>query len=1005
MGWLTKWSFANKAAVGLLVVMALVVGGISYTTLPMEFMPEADNPQVSVMVMGPGQNAGSMENKVTKPIESAVGLVKGKKEILSTSGEGYSKIDIYYDSKTNMKEASQEVQKAVDQLQFPEGVMKPFVLQLNTSMIPISEVTISFDDGLTDSNMEIMETTILHDLQNIKGVSNVGIYGRPTSQINVSADQSKMAQKGVSFTQFMSVLQGRNVSASVGAQTIGGQSGNVNVISKIDSIDTLKKLPIMAGVTLEDIAKIELKQDSESVTRANGKDVLFAVVTKEANANAVDVGNKVQEVVNDINNNVKNANVDVIMSTSDMVVDSVNSMMREVLMGALFATIIILLFLRNIRATLVTVISIPLSIAVTLYLLKVSGVTLNIITLGGVAVAVGRLVDDSIVVIENIYRRMQKEPLSVEMVIHATKEVAQAITSSTIATVAVFLPMGLLNGGLQAFLLPFALTITYSLLTSLVVALTVVPLLSSWLLKGSRLKEDKPSKQFGSFLHWNLRHKWVTLSLSLFIFVASIGAYVYMPKGALDASDAGMVLVKLKYPNDVPVKQVLENGKKLEEFMIKQDQADTVILQYGNSAEMAQLGSVSSLAEVSYTVMMKENADAQLFMEQVRAQKQNYDGATVTVNEGSMMGSASTTEYVDIVGDDITAISTIAKEVKTKLQSVDGVEKVFSSGDDTKPVFAFNVDPLAANGQEIAMQVSAMLNPMPIGQIEIDNVSTAVVLEPSVQPKTEQDLSGMMLMTAGGPVPLSKLAKLEVRNEPAMIYHKEGKNYLRITAEIDPKLVSKVGANIQKEIDTIKVPDGVTVIAGGASVDQSDEFADLGMTALISIGLVYLIMVLTFKTLRAPLAIMFSLPLAAIGAILGLLVSGVTPDFTAMFGALMLIGIVVTNAIVLIDRIKHNEQYMTVREAIIEAALTRMRPILMTAIATICAMLPLVFGHSEEGSIVSQSLAIVVIGGLTAATVLTLIVIPVIYELFYFRKSSKQRKGKIDSATHSVSSL
>lgn len=992
MGWLTKWAFANKAAVGLLTVMALVVGIVSYTTLPMEFMPEADNPQVSVMVIGPGQNAGSMESNVTTPIESAFGSLKGKKEILSTSGDGYAKIDIYFDSKTNMKEAAQEVQKAIDPLQYPEGVMKPFVLQLNTSMIPISQMTISFDEGLTAGNMEIAEKTILRELQDIKGVSNIGFYGRPASQINVKADQIKMAQMGVPFTELMGVLQGRNVSATVGAQTIGGQSGNVNVVSQIDSVDTLKKLQVVEGVTLQDIATVELKQDKESISRANGKDVLYAVVFKEANANAVSVGNKVQETVDNLNKTIKNADVSVVNSTSDMVVDSVNSMMREVLIGALFATIVILLFLRNLRATLVTVISIPLSLAITLYLLKVSGVSLNIITLGGVAVAVGRLVDDSIVVIENIYRRLQKESFSLEMVIGATKEVAQAITSSTIATVAVFLPMGLLRGGLQAFLLPFALTITYSLLTSLVVALTVVPLLSSWLLRNTHMSEGKPSPKFGRFLHWNLSHKWVTLSLAFIVFASSIAAYVFMPKGALDASNADYVVVNLKYANDVPVGEILENGKKLEQYMMKQDQAETVLLDYGNSSDMAQWGNVSSLAEVNYTVIMKKDADAEKFIEQVRAQKDNYDGATLTANETSMMSSGSTTEYIDIVGDDLTVISAVAKEVKAKLATVDGVEKVTSSGDDTKPVFSFTVDPLQAKGQEIAMQISAMLNPVPIGQIELDGASTAVVLEPALVPKTEQDLSGMMLMTAGGPVPISNLAKFEVRNEPAMVYHKEGKNYLRITAEVDPKLVSKIGASIKEEMDTIKTPEGVVLFAGGASVDQAGDFGDLGMTALISIGLVYLIMVLTFKTLRAPLAIMFSLPLAAIGAIIGLLVSGVTPDFTALFGALMLIGIVVTNAIVLIDRIKHNEGHMTIREAIIEAAMTRMRPILMTAIATICAMLPLVFGHSEQGSIVSQSLAIVVIGGLTAATILTLIVVPVIYELFYFRKSAKQRK-------------
>lgn len=256
----------------------------------------------------------------------------------------------------------------------------------------------------------------------------------------------------------------------------------------------------------------------------------------------------------------------------------------------------------------------------------------------------------------------------------------------------------------------------------------------------------------------------------------------------------------------------------------------------------------------------------------------------------------------------------------------------------------------------------------------------------------------MTIMTAAGPQPLSQVAALEVTDQPAMLYHKDGKPYVRITAEVDPKKVSAIGADIKKQTDGITLPDGVTLFAGGASADQAGDFGDLGMTALISIGLVYLIMVLTFKTLRAPLAIMFSLPLAAIGAIVALIISGVTPDFTALFGALMLIGIVVTNAVVLIDRIKQNEAHMSIRESILEATGTRMRPILMTAIATVCAMLPLLFGHSEQGSIVSQSLAIVVIGGLTAATLLTLLVVPAIYELLYFRKSAKERKKAAKSA-------
>ncbi|ANE45701.1 multidrug transporter AcrB [Paenibacillus swuensis] len=992
MTWLTKWAFGNKAAVGLLVVMALAVGLMSYTSLPMELMPEADNPQVTITALGPGQDAKSMEKNVTEPIENAVGLIKGKTAMFSTSGDGYAKVDLNFDAKTDMKEATAEVQKAVDALRLPEGVMKPFVIQFNTSMIPVSQITIAFDDGITDNNVKTAEETIIPALQKIKGVSNVQFYGKSAPQVSVKADPAKLAAKGVPAQQLMGVLQGRNVSASVGEQTLGGQSGNVNVSATVDSVDTLKKLPVAPGVALQDVATVELKQEAESVSRSNGKDVLFAIVTKEASANAVDVGNNVQKTIDDLNGSIKNAELAVFYSTSDMVVTSVNSMMREVLLGALFATIVILLFLRNIKATLITIVSIPLSLAVTLYLLKMSGITLNIITLGGVAVAVGRLVDDSIVVIENIYRRMQKETLSREMIVSAVKEVARAITSSTIVTVAVFLPMGLLRGGLQAFLLPFALTVTYSLLTSLVVALTVVPLLSSWLLKNSSMKEHAPSKRFSGFLLWNLRHKWVTLSLALVVFIGSIAAYTMMPKGALDASDASFISVQLKYPNDVPVTKVLEEGKKLEEALIKREEAGTVLLQSGNSSENAQWGQVTPPTQVDYTVIMKEGADAQNFIDYVNSQKGSYDGATLTASQAGMFGSSSPNEFIDIVGEDPEALRTVAAQVASSVAKVDGIEKVTNNMEETKPVFAFNVDPTQANAQEIAMQLGSMLNPMPIGQIDINGNTSAVILEPMLQAKTEADLKGVTLMTAAGPTPISKLATFETRNEPALLYHKEGKSYVRVSAEVDPKKVSEVGAGIKKETDAIKLPDGVTLFAGGASADQAGDFADLGMTALISIGLVYLIMVLTFKTLRAPLAIMFSLPLAAIGAVLGLIISGVTPDFTAMFGALMLIGIVVTNAIVLIDRIKQNEETMSIRDSIVEAAATRMRPILMTAIATICAMLPLVFGHSEEGSIVSQSLAIVVIGGLVAATVLTLIVVPAIYELFYMRKSSKQRK-------------
>jgi multidrug efflux pump subunit AcrB len=998
MSLLTKWSFKNKSAVGLLVFMSLIIGVLSYFRLPMEFLPAADNPQVTITAIGPGFDTKSIESQVTTPLENALSAIKGKSSMFSTSGDGYSKIDINFETDANMKEAKAEVQEAVNGVQLPQGVMKPYVLQLNTSMIPISQLSVAFKEGLSEKELESEQKAVLNELQKIDGVSNVQLEGKAAPTVSVKVDMQKLASSGVPMQSLMGVLQGRNISASIGEKTMDGTTGNVKVISAIDNLDTLKKLPVAPGVALSDIASVEIKKVQESVSRLNGEEVLFIVVNKETNANAVSVGKGVQETVDRLNEENKNVKLNVFYSSADMVVDSVNSMMREVLMGALFATIVILFFLRNIRATLITIVSIPLSLGITLYLLSVSGVTLNIITLGGVAVAVGRLVDDSIVVIENIYRRLQKETFSVEMIISATKEVATAISSSTITTVAVFLPMGLLRGGLQAFLLPFALTVTYSLLASLIVALTVVPLLSSFLLRNAQMKEHEGPKAFTKFLHWNLRHKYITLPVVLVLFVGSIATYASMPKGAIDSSDATFVSVALTYPSDTPVSKVVEEGKKLEKFLIDQtDYTKYVLMQNGNSADAARWGSVVSPTLVNLSVVMKPDVDAEVFIEEVKKQKDNFAGASLTVGSMDFMGGSSTSVTVDIVGEDGAANAKVAAELMDKIKAVDGVEKVNSNQQETKPVYNVKVNPATANAQELAMQLQGMMNPIPMGKITLNQRESNVILEPLVNPSKMSDLNGIMVGTATGMAPLGQIASIEKANEPATLFHKDGKTYVRITAQAEASKLSVVGTDIQKHVDETTAPEGVQILVGGASAEQAGDMTSMYMILLISIFLVYLIMVLTFKTLRAPFAIIMSLPLATIGAVLGLIVTRITPDYTAVFGALMLVGIVVTNAIVLIDRVKHNEQHMTIREALLEAATTRMRPILMTAIATICAMLPLIFGKAEMGSIVSQSLAIVVIGGLAVATALTLIVIPVIYELLYFRKSAKQRRAQQSS--------
>jgi multidrug efflux pump subunit AcrB len=996
MSWLTKWSFKNKAAVILTAFIVLVLGIASYFRLPMEFMPEADNPQVTVIVLGQGTDVGTMSNEVTVPIEKAVASVHGKSEVFSTTGDGFTKVDLFFDAGTDMKQAKVDVQDALATIQFPEGVSKPQVVQLNTNMIPIADISISFEDGITKENMELAENKIIPELKGIKGVASVAFYGKTTNEISVELDQTKLAENNIPVHSIMGALQGKNTSLAVGQGTIDGQASNIKVISILDSLEDIQNIQVAPGIKLSDVANVAPANHEGNITRINGEDALIAIITKDSNSSAVTVVEDVKEKASELTEKY-DANVEVFFATADMVVHSVTSMIKEVLLGALFATIVIMLFLRNIRSTLITIVSIPLSLCFTLFLLMQSGVTLNILTIGGVAVAVGRLVDDSIVVIENIFRNMQKGKFSTKLIFESTKEVGAAITSSTLTTVAVFLPMGLATG-LKELLLPFALTITYSLLSSLVVALTVVPLMSYGLLRNAKLPKHKTPTKFVSSLKWSLNHKWVVLLVAGLMFFGSIGLYFSMPKGAIDSSDAEMVMVTLDYPNDTPITEVREKATELEQFLVEQDEPKYVFTQMGNSSEMAQYGAVGSPTTVSYTIVMKEDVDAEKFIENVDAQKENYQGAQLTAGQGSLMGTSSTAITIDVLGENIENLEKAAADIEAEIKDIEGVEVVGTNQEAKKPVYSFNVNPEFANAREVSQQLGMLLNRMPIGTVNLDGINVPVFLEPVVTPKSAADLENIQLATPAGAVPINTVATLVKEEQSTQILHKGGETYIRVTATVDPKKVSIISGEITKAVNGttpgtgMELPDGVEVVVGGAATQIASDFSELYMIMGTSIAIVYLIMVITFKTLRAPIAILFSLPLAAIGAILGLLISKIPVDPTALLGALMLIGIVVTNAIVLLDRVKQNEETMIIRDAILEAAGTRMRPILMTAIATISAMLPLLFKKAETGSLVSQSLAVVVIGGLAVSTLLTLVVIPVIYELLHFRKSKKQRR-------------
>ncbi|PFP17617.1 multidrug transporter AcrB [Bacillus sp. AFS073361] len=998
MTWFTKWALRNKAALAFAVFASMIFGIFSYTTIPMELMPSADQPYVTISVVGNGMDAVSMDEQVTQPIEKALNGVRGKQNVAAQTGNNFTQMTVTFESDINVKEAKQQIQERISMVHLPNGIMKPYVVNLNTSEIPIVELGLTFDKEIGNHELNLVENEIMPMFQDLKGVGNVITNGGSNQQVLIKVNPDKLAAAQYPLEKLYTLLQGKNASVAVGEKNLNNEATSIIVTGKLESVDDLKNIQLNNKTKLQDVAEITMQKDTASITHLNGKNFIDVVIQKDSTSNAVTLGKQVEDAVKQINKDYKGTlQATIFMNLGNTVLDSINSMTREVLTGALFATLIIWLFLRSFRMTLITIVSIPLSLCITMILLSFFGVTLNILTLGGIAVSVGRLVDDSIVVVENIYRRKKDHELTPAFLIEAVKEVGAAITSSTLTTVAVFLPMMIVSGGLRDLVAPFAITITCSLLASLLVSLTVVPVLSGRMMKKVKVKEHKTNSFYPTILKWSLNHKWLPIILVVLVVAGSVGLFVSMPKGSVDQKDSAYIAISLRYHNGTPISEINDGISKMESILAYKQGVKNRIAIAGVNEAAAQYGNLQDANVVQFMIFPKEGTDSAKFVKEIRKTKDQFPNAELTADTAGLLGVNKTTVSVDVIGKNEADIKKAADIVKKEINTIDGVQKVESNDQNTKPTVTITVDSKLSNAQEISQSIYAMIQPAAIGSIKIDGRTTTVKLGAIKEIQSVNDLKDLQLMTPNGPVALSSFAKVEESKEPGTIYSKDGHHYLQVNAFVDSDKMVDVAGEIQKQIagwdknNTFGKETSAEIT--GSAMQSSDDLVELGKLAMFSIGIVFMILLVTLKSFRASIAILISLPLAAIGSLLGLVITQSSINISSGIGMLMLVGIVVTNAIVLVDRIRHNEESMSIREAIMEAGKVRLRPILMTALATVFAMLPLLVAHESAMSLnlVSKGLAVVVIFGLIVSTLLTLIVIPTFYELFHFRKAKKQR--------------
>ncbi|WP_234123735.1 efflux RND transporter permease subunit [Clostridium hydrogenum] len=892
--------------------------------------------------------------------------------------------------------------QAVGQLAQGEGQLGQAVGQIGQGVGQMGQMLGGNTQAIAILNqMQKAQSMILSE-QSILSNPSSSAKDKALAKATITKMQAGLQQAQAQLDTLMSQQEaaGKSLSSAAGgskssATTSLPQSNNSSLNSSSQSSNS--SVAQVKVVYLKDVATVTRGNSNATYfVRSNAKNSVIMNIYKTDDGNTVDIAKNVQSALTDLEKSNSGVKFNKISDSSEAIKQSVDGMVREGVLGALFAVIVIALFLKNIRATVIAVVSIPLSILIALILLPSFGITLNIMSLSGMAVAVGRIVDDSIVVIENIHRRIIKHDVAKEEVVQtAVSEVSSAITSSTITTVAVFLPLSMISGMVGKVFVPFAITVVICILASLLVALTVVPVLSRVMILNEKPKPEKGEgivvKSYKKILNGALNHRILVVAASIILFVFSL----FLIKGIgiqfLPSDTSNTLNATITMPPGTSAEKTNEEALKFEKYVAGRSDVKTIASTIGdNSSSSTSALFIQGSNSGKFTIVLKDGVDYDKSGNEIikKAQQMSNSDAKFSVTPQSFTSMSKDNVQILVNGNNIKDITTAANKATDVLKGMSELSNVTNTLSAKKPEISVSIDSNKAAAEGIsplqaAGMVEGMMNYTNVTTMQSGNDNVNVYLGYDNKDINSLDkVKDIQLNGAQGSFNLGDIADVKVDNGPVSITELDGNEYASVTADINVKDTGAVSQKAMNKIEALKgIPSGVTFTQNGSAKNISDSFSQMGMAILVAIFMVYMVMVVTFGEPKAPFAILFSLPFAAIGAIFALFITRQPLGIPGLIGMLMLIGIVVTNAIVLLDRVQSNRKKgMKVRDALLEAGSIRIRPIFMTAIATVMALTPLAAGFSD-GAVISQGLGIVVIGGLVVSTVLTLIIVPVMYSV------------------------
>lgn len=1016
----------------MLFLAIIIIGYVSFDRLPIDLYPEIEPPIISVLTQYPGASAQDVELNVTKRIESGLSSVPNLKKLYSTSVDNLSVVVLEFEYGSNLDEASNDIRAALEFTKrfLPDDAETPAIYKFSTNMMPIMFWAVQAKESYIGLN-KLIEREVVDPLKRVNGVGAVQATGGPVRQILIQVDPKKLEAYNVSASQIAQILQAENINLPSGSLKMGDMEYNIRVPAEFKSADEIKDIVVTAQsgriVYLKDVATVKdsLKDRTINV-RLNGGIGLQLMVQKQSGANTVEVARNVKAKIEELKKNLPpDVKIDMIFDSSEFIVASINNLTEAVLLGALLVAIVILVFLRKWRATIIVIVTIPVSLIGAFIYLYFTGNTINIISLAALSIAVGMVVDDAIVILENITRHVERGARPREAAVFGATEVGLAVTASTLTIVAVFFPLVFISGIAGILFNQLGYLVTVMILVSLLASLTLIPMMSARLLKSPR--EEKPIRSprlkkvndalasalgtldtfYTRILEWALNNRKTVVYTGLAIFVFSIVLLLFTSTEFMPRSDSSQFTVTLELEPGRRLEETIEYAKKIEDIIKKDFPEVRFVSVVSGVNDQGFSGIIFGMKEGSNVATFRirttkvwerkrsvfEMADA------LREKIKPFPGIkNLIVNTGDMSSFLTGSPIeVDIIGPDLEQSYMVATKLYEYMKNLEGTRDVRIDIGEPRLELQITLqrDKMALCGLNTAM-VAATLRSHYYGSTPTkyrelgEEYDIFISLPPSMKNKIS-DIENLPIKTMlGTTVRLKDIGKVVEAYAPQLVKRKEQERVIAVLSDVKGRALGDVAADIKKYAATLELPPNTTITYAGQVEMQSDTFKDLFFLLLLSIVLVYMVMASQFESLVDPFIVMFSVPFAFTGVFIALFITGTPFSVVAFLGSIMLVGIVTKNAIVLVDytNITRARGY-ELREAIVYAGRNRLRPVLMTTITTLLGLLPLALSRGE-GAEVWRPLGIATIGGLFFSSLITLILVPVLYCIFETKVKTKK---------------